>query len=101
MGLDIALDELYSTGWAPLDTSGCTHHDDGRAFPTVERIRREFLRSGHEFQVRHVAKFDCWRAEWTGPDGQSGSVVALTEDEAAVFALARMRRHAAAAAALV
>ncbi len=98
MGLDIALDELYATGWAPLDTSGCSHHDDGRAFPTVDRVRREFLISGRDLQVHHAAKFDCWRAEWTGPDGQSGSVVAPTEAEAAVYALARMRRHAAAAA---
>ena len=100
MGLDIALDELYSTGWAPLDTSGCSHDVDGRAYPTAERVRREFVLSGHEFQIRHVQNFDCWQAEWTGPDGESGSVVGLTEAEAAVYALAQMRRRAASAAAV-
>lgn len=97
MGLDFAIDELYATGWSALDSSGCSHHSDGRAYPTVERVRREFAAAGAELTISHAAKFNCYRAEWSVSDsGEAGSVVGHSEEEAAVFALAQMRRSAAA-----
>ncbi len=92
MGLNFAIDELYATGWTALDTSGCEYLD-GRAFPTVERARRDFGELGFSLTIRHVHLFDCYRAEWRDAGGQSaGGVVGQTEAEAAVYALSRLRR---------
>jgi hypothetical protein len=93
MGLEFAIDELYATGWSGLDTSGCEHHTDGRTYPDVARVRREFAESGFEFATRHVQLFDCYRAEWRDHAGDpAGAVVGRTEAEAAVYALAQLRR---------
>ena len=95
MGLDFAIDELYATGWAALDSSGCTHHTDGRAYPAVARVRREFQEAGYDLTLRHVQLFDTYRAEWRDASGDAaGAVVGRTEAEAAVFALSQMRRRA-------
>ncbi len=94
MGLDIALDALYATGWSALDSTGCTHHSDGRAFPTLARIRQEFEAAGYRFTVTRVDQFNCYRAEWVSEDGSdSGAVVGHAEAEAAVYALAQFRRQ--------
>jgi hypothetical protein len=99
MGLDFAVDQLYSTGWAALDTRGCGRLDDGRAYPGPDRVEREFADSGFDLSVRHIQLFDCYRAEWREPSGQAaGSVVGHTIDEAAVYALSQMRRATAAVA---
>jgi hypothetical protein len=93
MGLDFAIDELYATHWTPLDTSGCTHHTDGRAYPSIDRIRREFADAGFAISLRHVQLFDCFRAEWRDASGSpAGAVVGRTEAEAAVYALSQLRR---------
>lgn len=93
MGLDVAIDELYATGWSGLDTSGCGHHRDGRCYPGVERVEREVRELGFEFGVRHVQLFDCFRAEWRAVSGSGrGAVVGQTEAEASVYALAQVRR---------
>lgn len=98
MGLDFALDELYATGWQALDTAGCRHHDDGRAYPGVARCVAEFKASGYDLTLRHVQLFDCHRAEWRDLQGQAtGAVVGRTEAEAAVYALSQLRRTLAAA----
>src|SRR5690606_23372208 len=68
MGLDFAIDELYATGWLPLDTSGCKRAPDGRAYPSLERARREFAQQGFELTVRHVPAFGCYQAQWSGAD---------------------------------
>lgn len=94
MGLNFAIDELYSTGWAALDSSGCEHHADGRAFPRAARIGQEFRSAGFDLGVRYIQLFDCYRAEWRDSTGQPcGAVVGQTEEEAAVYALAQMRRQ--------
>lgn len=93
MGLDFAIDELYATGWQALDSSGCKHHGDGRAYPSLDRVRSEFSGSGYNLSLRHVQLFDCYRAEWR--DGQGvprGAVVGRTDAEAAVYALSQLRR---------
>jgi hypothetical protein len=93
MGLDFAIDELYATHWTPLDTSGCTHHSDGRAYPSIDRIKREFGQAGFQISLRHVQLFDCYRAEWRDASGApAGAVVGRTEAEAAVYALSQLRR---------
>lgn len=99
MGLNFAIDELYATGWSALNTAGCEYDADGRAFPNLDRIAREFAEQGFEFTIRHVQIFDCHRAEWRtaseGASGQAlGGVVGQTPIEAAVFALSRLRRTA-------
>lgn len=98
MGLDVAIDHLYATGWSALDTQGCAHHADGRCFPTLERVKSEFASLGYEMAIRHVQLFDCYRAEWSTGEGPSGAVVGQSEPEAAVYALAQARRLAAAPA---
>jgi len=102
MGIDFAIDELYAAGWSALDTTECEYHDDGRAFPTIERVRKEFVARGSTLETRHVQLFDCYRAEWIapidgGPDAAAGAVVGHTESEAAVYALSQFLRSAAAA----
>lgn len=95
MGLDFAIDELMSTGWTALDTSGC-QRSGARPYPTVTRVTEEFKSAGLDFTVRHVQLFDCYRAEWRDPSGKaSGAVVGQTESEAAVYALAQLRRQLA------
>ncbi len=93
MGLDFAIDELYATNWSPLNSAGCIHHSDGRAYPTVDRVRREFSEAGFVINLRHVQLFDCYRAEWRSSTGDPvGAVVGRTEAEAAVYALSQLRR---------
>ena len=95
MGLDFAIDELMSTGWTALDTSDC-QRSGARPYPTVGRVSEEFRAAGLEFAVRHVQLFDCYRAEWHDSTGRaSGAVVGQTEAEAAVYALAQLRRQLA------
>ncbi len=95
MGLDVAIDELYASGWSALDTQGCGHHDDGRFFPGIDRICEEFRTLGYTLTLRHVQLFDCYRAEWTDEQGRAmGAVVGQTETEAAVYALSQVRRAA-------
>ena len=96
MGLDFAIDELYATGWSGLDTTGCTHHTDGRSFPAVARIAEEFRAAGFELTLRFVQLFDCYRAEWRDGGGNAaGAVVGHSEAEAAVYALSQLRRQLA------
>lgn len=94
MGLDIALDELYATGWLALDTAGCSHAPDGRLYPCVDRVREEMNRAGFALTIRYVDLFDCHRAEWADAAGApAGAVVGRSEAEAAVYALSRCRRQ--------
>lgn len=94
MGLSIALDELLSTGWSGLDSSGCSFDTDGRAYPTASRVRQEFTRAGFDLSITRSDRFDCYRAEWreAGSGVEAGSVISNSEQEAAVYALAQLRR---------
>jgi hypothetical protein len=96
MGLDFAVEQLYDTGWAALDTRGCQRLADGRAFPGLERVKAEFTEAGFVLTTRHIQLFDCYRAEWRDAAGAAaGSVVGHTAEEAAVYALSQMRRATA------
>ncbi len=103
MGLDVAIDALYATGWNPLDSAGCAYAPgSGRLYPGVERVRREFHDLGFELSLSHVQLFGCDRAAWSplappgpgpGPDAAlGGAVVGSSSTEAAVYALAQVRR---------
>ena len=95
MGLEFAIEELYTTGWSPLDTRRCDHDASGRLYPMPARVSDEFAAAGFELEVKHVQLFDCYRAEWRDRSGEatSGAVVGHAEEEAAVFALSQLRRH--------
>lgn len=92
MGLDVAIDELVRTGWSGADPRGCEHSASGRVFPGVARVEAELKSAGRALRLRHLAPFDCWRAEWADAGGKpAGAVVGSTREEAAVYALARHR----------
>jgi hypothetical protein len=100
MGLDFAINELYETGWTALDTQGCHRLADGRSYPGLERIRKEFAGAGFDLTIRHIQLFDTYRAEWRDGGGQPrGGVIGNSELEVAVYALSRMRREVAGAVA--
>lgn len=93
MELDFALDALYETGWTPGDDD-TERHRDGRRFPPVAKVRDQFTEQGYTLGVKHIQLFDCYRAEWRDANGQLvGAVVGQTEHEAAVYALAQLRRQ--------
>lgn len=99
MDLSFALDELLSTGWSGLDSTGCSYDTDGRAYPTAARVQQEFAMAGYDLTITKVAKFNCFRAEWResgDPAGVTQAVVSQSEAEAAVYALAQLRRTLAA-----
>jgi hypothetical protein len=100
MGLDFAIDELYSSGWSDLAPANSPRHHDGRAYPSVAQVRAEFAEAGCELRLRHIQLFDCTRAEWFDGQGASlGAVVGQHEAEAAVYALSQFRRSMAMASA--
>lgn len=94
MGLAYALDELLATGWSGLDSTGCAYDLDGRTYPTPARVQQEFAQVGFSLTVQKVDKFNCFRASWreVGHAADAGAVVSHSEPEAAVYALAHLRR---------
>lgn len=93
MSLEFAIDALYDTGWHPTDPDAVRRHSDGRAFPSADAARQFFASRGLSLSVRHIQLFGCYRAEWADADGRTiGAVVGMSEDEAAVFAMARAQR---------
>jgi hypothetical protein len=94
MSFEFALDELYATGWSDLDSSGCSHHVDGRAYPRPDRVKQEFAAAGVDLEIQKIDAFKCYRAKWADMDtGNPETVVGQCDAEAAVFALARLRRQ--------
>ena len=101
MNLDYAIDRLYDTGWNPSMDADLEVGSDGRRFPSLECIRREFAQDGMDLQVQHNPKFKCYRATWglkgetldpkRAADERHGTVIGSCEREAAVFALAQLR----------
>ena len=97
MELSFALDELQATGWSGMDSSGCAYGTDGRAYPTPIRVRQEFSQAGFSLTIERVDKYNCFRASWreAGNGRDSGAVVGGSETEAAVYALAQLRKSLA------
>ena len=93
MGLEFALEELYATGWSDLDSNGCSHHTDGRAFPRPDRVKQEFAAAGVDLIIERIDAFNCYRAHWRDLEtGHPRAVVGHSDAEAGVFALAQFRR---------
>jgi hypothetical protein len=101
MNIEYAIDRLYDTGWHPgLDTDVETLAD-GRRFPSVIAVQREFARQGLELAIKHNLVFNCYRATWAPlgeeidpgreADAWHGTVIGACEREAAVYALAKVR----------
>lgn len=102
MYLTYAVDRLLESGWTPDGQQQDVERlPDGRQFPSVLAVQREFARVGLELRIKHNLMFSCYRATW-GPlgepldddrdaDERHGTVVAACEREAAVYALAQLR----------
>ncbi|CAN5474041.1 hypothetical protein BH09PLA1_BH09PLA1_05820 [soil metagenome] len=103
MNLDYAVDRLYESGWSPV--FGPEQYEslpDGRRFPGMESIYREFEHAGLKLSIKHNLVFDTHRATWSPasqPSGaapeqnpqQYGTVIGSSDREAAVYALAQLR----------
>jgi hypothetical protein len=106
MNLDYAIDRLYETGWNPADNNGTGQIEleqasNGRRYPSVLAIQKEFALAGLELSIKHNLMFKCYRATWCPigepidssrqTDERHGAVVGSCEREAAVYALAQLR----------
>ena len=101
MNLTYAVDRLLETGWSPDEALDLERLPDGRRFPSVLAVQREFARAGLELAIKQNLMFNCYRATW-GPvgeplddnraaDDRHGTVVGTCQREAAVYALAQLR----------
>ena len=112
MNLSYAVDRLYQAGWSPAESATDTELEslnDGRRFPSVLAVQREFARAGLELSIKHNLMFRCYRATWSPAgeplsagsnvvvvaDERHGTVVGACEREAAVYALAHLRETTA------
>ncbi len=102
MNLEFSVDKLYETGWQPeaaqigAPTPGLERLPDGRFYPSLLKIQELFAVRGFELAIRYVQLFDCFRAVWTDRTGAAaGAVVGADEREAAVYALAQLRKNTA------
>jgi hypothetical protein len=100
MNLEYSVDQLYETGWQPeVQYRGADaapeleRLPDGRLYPSVLRVQQMFAAAGYELAIRYVQLFECYRASWTDRTGAPvGAVVGADEREAAVYALAQLRK---------
>ena len=101
MNLEYAVERLYEAGWAPIGQQDLDALPDGRSFPSILAVQREFARAGLELAIKHNMMFSCYRATWApvgepldpahAADEKHGTVVGACEREAAVYALAQLR----------
>lgn len=82
MSLAYAVERLDEMGW---NGGGSLRTSDGMAYPSKDEVEQEFAEAGLNLRLRHVALFNCYRAEW-----ENGYCVGATEAEAVVFALAQL-----------
>ena len=101
MNLTYAVERLLETGWSAGDELDLERLPDGRPFPSVIAIQRDFARAGLELSIKRHLMFDCYRATWApagepldparAADERHGTVVGACQREAAVYALAQLR----------
>ena len=100
MKLTYAVERLLETGWTPLAEMELERLPDGRRFPSVLAVQREFARVGMDLQIKQNLMFGCYRASWAPAgepiqagqtDASHGTVIGDCEREAAVYALAQLR----------
>lgn len=107
MNLQYAVDRLYEVGWMPETGMELERLPDGRRYPSVMAIQKEFMGLGLDLAIKHNMIFNCYRATWC-PDGEEhdthpadarhGTVIGACEREAAVYSLAQLlaaRQHIA------
>lgn len=95
MNLDYAIERLYATGWLPALDTDVETQPNGRLFPSLSAIEREFAAAGLHLKTQQISKFNCYRATWGPTDGNDndrrGTVIGACQREAAVYALAQLR----------
>lgn len=101
MNLEYAVDRLYEGGWLPSLDQDLDTLPDGRRFPSVLSVQRQFANTGLELAIKHNLMFNCYRATWApvgepldpghAADDQHGTVIGACQREAAVYALAQLR----------
>ena len=101
MNLTYAVDRLFETRWTPSKDSETERLPDGRRFPSVIAVQREFARAGLELAIKHNLVFNCYRSTWApvgeplddahAADERHGTVIGACEREAAVYALSQLR----------
>ena len=69
MNITFAVDRLYDTGWHPSGDLDLERLADGRSYPSVLLVQREFSRAGLELAIKHNMMFSCYRATWA-PAGE-------------------------------
>jgi hypothetical protein len=102
MNLSYAVERLLETGWTPDHSTDLDALPSGIRFPSVLAVHQEFTRAGIELRIKHNLMFSCYRATWApvgeplddahAADERHGTVVGACEREAAVYALAQLRR---------
>jgi hypothetical protein len=99
MNLVYAVERLLDTGWCPSGEL-LERLPDGRAYPSVAAVQREFTRAGLELSIKPNLVFGCCRATWAPvgeaasedqTDARHGTVIGSCDREAAVYALAQLR----------
>jgi hypothetical protein len=101
MNLNYAVDRLLEAGWLPTEQADLERLPDGRSYPSIAAVRREFERAGLQLAITHNARFKCYRATWApggekldprhAADEMHGTVIGACERESAVYALAQLR----------
>jgi hypothetical protein len=101
VNLTYAVERLSETGWTAMGEPDLEHLPDGRPYPSVIAVQREFARAGLELSIKLTLMFGCYRATWApvgepldpghAVDERHGTVVGTCEREAAVYALAQLR----------
>ena len=100
MSLNYAVERLYQMGWNPSGND-VSQLPDGRVYPSVSGVEKEFADAGLRFAVKPNPKFHCVQATWSATEPQDdrhGTVVGASEAEAAVYALAQLIGSAEASA---
>ncbi|HWE01703.1 MAG TPA: hypothetical protein VG326_04775 [Tepidisphaeraceae bacterium] len=101
MKLTYAVERLLDTGWVAGIEGDLERLPDGRSYPSVLSVQREFSYAGLELSIKQNLIFGCYRATWAPvgepldpsaqTDDRHGTVVGDCEREAAVYALAHLR----------
>jgi hypothetical protein len=101
MNLAYAVDRLLDVGWLYTGDLDVEHLPDGRPFPSVLGVQREFSKAGLELSIKHNLIFNCYRATWApvgepidpshAADERHGTVVGACQREAGVYALAQLK----------
>ncbi len=102
MNLTYAVERLLEAGWSASEQSmDLERLPDGRPYPSVLAVQREFARAGLELAIKQNLMFNCYRATWApageplddrhAADERHGTVIGACQREAAVYALAQLR----------